>query len=167
MSQAFRPMSCRLKNYDDFCCPSRVYSIVWQRCWQAIWTDPPGQYRSSFYIAAIWLYIYCVHDRIFCSLCSEFVNSFARCQQLFDTELIYVDSNFFLYPAFLFLFQFCTKCNHLICSLYRSDYIWRISSKSVLTVFFWRERNIFYVEPKTRRMEDVIDRRKRNECSTA
>ena len=36
------------KNYDDFCYPSRVYSLVWQRCWQAIWTDPPGQYRSSF-----------------------------------------------------------------------------------------------------------------------
>ena len=31
-------------------------------------------------------------------------------------KLIEVDSNFLSYPVPLFLFQICTKCNHLICS---------------------------------------------------
>jgi len=46
------------KNYDDRY-PSRVYSIVWQRCWQAIWTDPPGQYRSSLFFFQIFCLISC------------------------------------------------------------------------------------------------------------
>ena len=44
------------------------------------------------------------------------VNSFARRQHLFDiaAKPIDVDSNFLLYPAPLFLFDFRPKCNHLI-----------------------------------------------------
>jgi len=46
------------------------------------------------------------------------VNSFATPQHLFDTvtKPTDVDLNFVSYPVPLFLFQFCPKCNNLICS---------------------------------------------------
>ena len=55
-----------------------------------------------------------------CSLCSEFVNLFARLQHLFEmaAKSIAVDSDFrdVSCPVPMVLFQFRPKCNHLISS---------------------------------------------------
>ena len=55
----------------------------------------------------------------------KFVNSFTESLHLFDiaAKPIDVDSNFLLYPAPLFLFQFNPKCNHLVCSWQSREFI--------------------------------------------